>query len=86
MKNLSAHDAKARFGQLLDAAQHGPVEIRDVQIAGIVAARKAPLATRNVRHFDATGIELIDRRIHPISAGPSTRAGAFACAERRYLA
>lgn len=27
MKNLSAHDAKARFGQLLDAAQHGPVTI-----------------------------------------------------------
>lgn len=27
MKNLSAHDAKARFGQLLDAAQQGPVTI-----------------------------------------------------------
>src|SRR5580704_10549263 len=27
------------------------VEIRDVQIAGIVTARKATLATRNLRHF-----------------------------------
>lgn len=27
MKKLTAHDAKARFGQLLDAAQHGPVTI-----------------------------------------------------------
>ena len=36
------------------------VEIRDVQIAGIVAAREATLATRNLRHFEATGIELVD--------------------------
>ncbi|MFN7177770.1 MAG: type II toxin-antitoxin system VapC family toxin [Thermaurantiacus sp.] len=37
-----------------------PVEIRDVQIAGIAAARKATLATRNTRHFEGTGIVLID--------------------------
>lgn len=37
-----------------------PVEIRDVQIAGIAAARKAALATRNTRHFEGTGITLID--------------------------
>jgi toxin FitB len=37
-----------------------PVEIRDVQIAGIAAARKAALATRNTRYFEATGITLID--------------------------
>lgn len=37
-----------------------PVEIRDVQIAGIVAARRATLATRNIRHFEGTGITLID--------------------------
>jgi len=37
-----------------------PVEIRDVQIAGIAAVRKATLATRNTRHFDGTGITLID--------------------------
>jgi toxin FitB len=36
------------------------VEVRDVQIAGIAASRHATVATRNVRHFDGTGIELID--------------------------
>ena len=37
-----------------------PVEIRDVQIAGIVAARKASLATRNTRHFEGIGLSLVD--------------------------
>jgi len=37
-----------------------PVEIRDVQIAGIVKARRAQLATRNTRHFTDLEIELID--------------------------
>ncbi|HVR39223.1 MAG TPA: type II toxin-antitoxin system VapC family toxin [Thermoanaerobaculia bacterium] len=37
-----------------------PIEIRDVQIAGIAAARKATLATRNIRHFEGLGITLID--------------------------
>ena len=37
-----------------------PIEIRDVQIAGIAAARKATIATRNVRHFEGLGPELID--------------------------
>ena len=36
------------------------IEIRDVQIAGIAAARKAAIATRNVRHFEGLGPELID--------------------------
>ncbi len=36
------------------------VEIRDVQIAGIAAARKATLATRNTRHFADLGINLVD--------------------------
>jgi toxin FitB len=36
------------------------VEIRDVQIAGITSARKATLATRNVRHFEGLGINLVD--------------------------
>lgn len=35
-------------------------EIRDVQIAGIVCARKATLATRNIRHFEDLGIHLVD--------------------------
>jgi toxin FitB len=36
------------------------VEMRDVQIAGIASARKATLATRNVRHFQGLGVHLID--------------------------
>lgn len=37
-----------------------PVEVRDVQIAGIAAARKAALATRNIRHFRGLGVKLIN--------------------------
>lgn len=36
------------------------VEMRDVQIAAIAAARKATLATRNLRHFDGLGLKLVD--------------------------
>ncbi len=37
-----------------------PVDMRDVQLAGIARARKAALATRNVRHFEGLGLSLID--------------------------
>jgi predicted nucleic acid-binding protein len=37
-----------------------PIEIRDAQIAGIVTARRATLATRNIRHFADLGISLVD--------------------------
>ena len=37
-----------------------PVDMRDLQIAGIVAARRATLATRNARHFGETGIAIVD--------------------------
>jgi predicted nucleic acid-binding protein len=36
------------------------IEIRDLQIAGIAAARKAAIATRNVRHFEELGPDLIN--------------------------
>lgn len=36
------------------------VEIRDLQIAGIVHARKATLVTRNVKDFQHSGIKLIN--------------------------
>ena len=36
------------------------IEIRDAQIAGIVAARRATLATRNTRQFADLGIALVD--------------------------
>jgi hypothetical protein len=37
-----------------------PVDIRDTQIAGIVIARNATLATRNVRHFEDLSVPVID--------------------------
>jgi toxin FitB len=37
-----------------------PIEIRDAQIAGIAAARRAALATRNTRHFADLEIALVD--------------------------
>jgi len=36
------------------------VDMRDTQIAGIVLARRATLATRNVRHFSDLKISIID--------------------------
>jgi hypothetical protein len=36
------------------------VGIRDVEIAGIAAARRAAVATRNTRHFQHLGIDLVD--------------------------
>jgi predicted nucleic acid-binding protein len=55
--------AAARASAAIAAQQRKigrPVEIRDVQIAGIALARKATLATRNIRHFQGLGIHLID--------------------------
>lgn len=37
-----------------------PVEFRDTQIAGIVTARRATLATRNIRHFQDLSITIVD--------------------------
>ncbi len=37
-----------------------PVDMRDTQIAGIALARRAMLATRNVRHFVDLNISLVD--------------------------
>jgi predicted nucleic acid-binding protein len=36
------------------------IDFRDLEIAGIVSARRATLATRNARHFEELGIELVD--------------------------
>ncbi len=55
----SAAEAAGRIAAARRAAGR-PVEIRDVQIAGITAARKATLATRNIRHFEGLGIDLVD--------------------------
>jgi predicted nucleic acid-binding protein len=37
-----------------------PVEIRDVQIAGIAAARRATIATRNAHRFETLGVTIVD--------------------------
>lgn len=37
-----------------------PVDIRDTQIAGIALARRATLATRNVRHFVDLKVTIVD--------------------------
>lgn len=37
-----------------------PLEIRDIQIAGIALARRATVATRNIKHFSGTGIDLVN--------------------------
>ncbi len=37
-----------------------PVDMRDTQIAGIALARRAMLATRNVRHFADLKISIVD--------------------------
>jgi len=36
-----------------------PVDLRDTQIAGIALARRAALATRNVRHFDGLDVDVV---------------------------
>jgi toxin FitB len=57
--DTAAADAAGEIAAERQAAGR-PVEIRDVQIAGIAKARRAQLATRNTRHFSDLGIELID--------------------------
>ena len=37
-----------------------PVDVRDTLIAGIARARRAVIATRNVRHFEGCGVEVVD--------------------------
>jgi len=37
-----------------------PGDLRDTMIAGIALARQAALATRNVKHFDDAGLELVN--------------------------
>ena len=64
--DTAAADAAAGIAATL-RRKGRPVDIRDIQIAGITAARKATLATRNTRHFENTGIKLLDpwsRRSH----------------------
>jgi predicted nucleic acid-binding protein len=49
----------ARISAALDACGR-PVDMRDALIAGVVSSRRGALATRNARHFEGTGIALLD--------------------------
>jgi predicted nucleic acid-binding protein len=57
-------DREAAYGAAALAARRQltgrPIEFRDMEIAGIIASRRATLATRNTRDFEDLGIELID--------------------------
>jgi len=60
---LAFDEDAARHAAVLSARARRagrPVEIRDVQIAGIAGARRAQLATRNTKHFEAFGVRLVD--------------------------
>ena len=58
-----------------------PVDIRDTQIAGIVVARHARLATRNIKHFSDLGARVVnpwepgssDLRVQEATIGPARR-------------
>lgn len=55
----AAAQAAARISSRLRSIGR-PVEVRDAMIAGIIDARRAVLATRNVRHFDEAQIKIVD--------------------------
>lgn len=60
---LAFDDAAAREAAALAAKRQRagrPVDLRDTQIAGIALARRAVLATRNVRHFADLGKRVIN--------------------------
>lgn len=62
--------AAAEAATLAAARQRGgvPVDIRDIQIAGIALARRASIATRNLRHFQGLSVAVVS----PWSQGSAT--------------
>jgi predicted nucleic acid-binding protein len=60
---VSFDQAAAQAAGVIAAEQRRagrPVEVRDVQIAGVARSRKAALATRNRKHFEGLGLSLVD--------------------------
>ena len=61
---ILSFDAEAAIEAAMRAATRRaagkPVDFRDIEIAGIVAARRATLATGNVRHFEGLDIQLVN--------------------------
>ena len=55
-------DSARRAAELMAARRKEgrPVELRDTMIAGIVSSHHASLATRNISHFEAAGLPLIN--------------------------
>ncbi|HEX3835812.1 MAG TPA: type II toxin-antitoxin system VapC family toxin [Steroidobacteraceae bacterium] len=54
-----AVEAAAQLAAGRQRAGH-TIDMRDTQLAGIVIARRAELATRNVRHFSALNVDVIN--------------------------
>jgi predicted nucleic acid-binding protein len=54
----AAREAAAIAAKLRSVGR--PIEMRDVMIAGTVAANHGTLATRNTKHFTDTGIALVN--------------------------
>lgn len=57
--DVPAAEAAAALGGSRQRAGR-PVDLRDTQIAGIALARRAALATRNVRHFKDLKVRVVD--------------------------
>lgn len=56
--HLAAKQAAAISAHLRSIGR--PIDVRDAMIAGISLSRNATLVTRNVKHFDQTGVNLIN--------------------------
>jgi predicted nucleic acid-binding protein len=56
--SLAATEAAALAAERQKAGR--PIDMRDTQIAGIALARRATLATRNLRHFGDLHVPVID--------------------------
>jgi toxin FitB len=54
----AAHEAATLAAARQKAGRH--VDLRDTQIAGIALARRASLATRNVKHFQGLRVPVVD--------------------------
>jgi predicted nucleic acid-binding protein len=56
------HAAADEAALLMDLRRRAgrPGGLRDTMIGGIVIARRAVLATRNVRHFDDLSVSVVD--------------------------
>lgn len=55
---LAAERTAALMAELQNVGRS--IDLRDGMICGIALARQAQVATRNVRHFDATPVSIID--------------------------